>query len=179
MARTDQLVEWVRPLGKALLGAEIGVWEGRLSTHLLRHLPELSLYMIDSWQAPEPDSRYARTGDLKAVLPQSEFDKAKNEAFQRTEFAANRRRILHMTSVEAAKLVRGNTLDFIFIDADHSYEGVAEDLRAWVPKVCVGGIVSGHDIHWDGVHQAVHEYLDTMPGVRLKTGDETTWMFVR
>jgi len=177
--RGDELIHWVKPLGKNLLGAEVGVWEGILSAYLLRHLPGLTLYMIDPWQATERDSRYARSGDRKASLPQSQFDQAKREALQRTEFAANRRRVLHATSATAAASIEATALDFVFIDADHSYEGVAEDLQLWAPKVRPGGIVSGHDIDWDGVNRAVQEHLATIPGVRLYRGDEKTWMFVQ
>ena len=55
--------------------------------------------------------------------------------------------------------------DFVFIDANHSYEAVREDVAAWAPKVRSGGIVSGHDYYPGksykqcGVIQAVDEYV--------------------
>ena len=63
------------------------------------------------------------------------------------------------TSVDAAKLYENNSLDFVFIDADHSYESVREDIDAWLPKIKKGGIISGHDYseHWPGVVKAVDE----------------------
>ena len=66
---------------------------------------------------------------------------------------------LRMPSVEAAKLVGEH--DFVFIDADHSYEAVADDIRAWRPKVSAGGILCGHDYRrWAvGVRRAVDELL--------------------
>jgi len=54
---------------------------------------------------------------------------------------------VRMTSVEAAATYADNSLDFVFIDADHAYESVREDIIAWWPKVKKGGIISGHDYH--------------------------------
>jgi len=52
---------------------------------------------------------------------------------------------MQMPSVDAANLIDDESLDFVFIDANHSYESVAEDIKAWFPKVRKGGIISGHD----------------------------------
>lgn len=52
--------------------------------------------------------------------------------------------------------------DVIFIDMNHSYESVLEDINMWLPKVKLGGYLSGHDYHkehWPGVVSAVNETL--------------------
>ena len=51
--------------------------------------------------------------------------------------------------------------DFIYIDADHSYEGVSRDIEQYLPKVKQNGIIAGHDWHevWPGVQRAVREQL--------------------
>jgi predicted O-methyltransferase YrrM len=52
-------------------------------------------------------------------------------------------------SVEAAKQFEDGYFDFVYIDADHSYKGVTEDLEAWYPKVRKGGMMAGHDyVNW-------------------------------
>lgn len=68
-------------------------------------------------------------------------------------------------SVDVAKKMPNGTLDWIYIDADHSYKSVKEDLEAWYPKVRRGGIISGHDyVEYSnggidfGVIQAVDEF---------------------
>src|SRR5690606_11229810 len=48
-------------------------------------------------------------------------------------------------SVAAAKHVPDGSLDFVYIDADHSYAGVRADIAAWRPKIRAGGIIAGHD----------------------------------
>jgi hypothetical protein len=57
----------------------------------------------------------------------------------------------------SAGLFEDNSIDFIFIDAAHSYEGVMKDLIAWWPKAKIGSLFAGHDADWTGVRQAVEE----------------------
>lgn len=53
------------------------------------------------------------------------------------------------------------SIDFIFIDADHEYEGIMNDIKIWYPKVKRGGIIAGHDYveAFSGVIKAVNEYF--------------------
>jgi predicted O-methyltransferase YrrM len=66
-------------------------------------------------------------------------------------------------SVAASRLYKDDSLDFAFIDADHSYAAVSRDIDAWLPKVRKGGIIAGHDYcNWPGfgVIEAVTERFD-------------------
>jgi predicted O-methyltransferase YrrM len=59
----------------------------------------------------------------------------------------------------AANLPLPGGADFIFIDADHSYEAVKADIAAWSKRLAPGGLIAGHDYdaHWPGVMRAVDE----------------------
>jgi predicted O-methyltransferase YrrM len=63
-------------------------------------------------------------------------------------------------TTEAAKTVYDGSLDFVFIDADHGYEGCLRDIKAWDSKVRDGGIVFGHDIHFPTVQKAVTKLVE-------------------
>jgi predicted O-methyltransferase YrrM len=63
--------------------------------------------------------------------------------------------IINMESKHASAEIADDSLDFIFIDANHSYNSVLEDITLWTPKVKEGGIISGHD------------YCDSHPGVMM------------
>ena len=65
--------------------------------------------------------------------------------------------IMRMSTHDASRFVPDDSLDFVFIDADHSYEGCKQDIEDWACKVRKGGLVSGHDLNWPTVKQAVEE----------------------
>ena len=66
-------------------------------------------------------------------------------------------------SSESARFFEDGSVDFVFIDADHVYDRVKEDILAWLPKVKPGGIIAGHDYNaaHPGVLQAVPEIFGT------------------
>lgn len=74
-------------------------------------------------------------------------------------------KVLDIDSVEASKFVLDRSLDLVFIDGDHSYEGAKRDILAWKPKLKIGGILAGHDYcissdhNCDGPKLAVDELL--------------------
>jgi hypothetical protein len=128
-------------------GAEIGVWHAPLSMKLLKH-ERIELLMVDAYAQWSAQRSLVRR--LNAV----------RRSLKITDFAADRRRMMIMSSKQAAELVPDAFLDFVFIDADHKYESVLEDIHLWTPKVRKDGIVSGHDYDHPkhpGVKQAVYE----------------------
>lgn len=68
---------------------------------------------------------------------------------------------LTVTGARAALLFPDESLDFVFVDADHRYESVTADLRAWWPKIRPGGAMAGHDYdtHWPEVVRAVDDFF--------------------
>jgi hypothetical protein len=99
------------------------------------------------------------------------------------KFMSNTERVKHIItpirsmSVDAAKNYQDNSLDFVFIDGDHSYEACKEDILAWLPKMKTGSILAGHDYGWcPEVQNAVHDVLgqgiekiEDQHGVRYKS----------
>jgi len=68
--------------------------------------------------------------------------------------------VLETTSTKAAETVQA-PLAFLFIDGDHAYESVKQDIAAWTPKIVPGGIVAFHDYgakRHPGVTQAIDEW---------------------
>jgi Methyltransferase domain len=82
--------------------------------------------------------------------------------------------IIPQNSIKAAKLFPDKSLDFCFIDADHTYTSCKNDILAYLPKIKPGGIIAGHDYcdDWPGVKQAVAEIF----GNKFKTDpNEVVW----
>jgi hypothetical protein len=112
--------------------AEIGVWRGWLSDHLFR-LDLDSLILVDPLMSEFPHCS-------RRQHSQKELDKTYKDIVGRMpDFAL----FLRMTSVEAASITENESLDFVFIDADHNR--IAEDIDAWLPKIRKGGVISGDD----------------------------------
>jgi len=168
-------------------GAEIGIWRGEMSEHLLRLLPCLFLVMVDQWEPGRECSKsYRQSGDWLSRQSRSKVQQAKKEAHRRTDFAAGRRAIWHTTSLEAAQTIEAASLDFVFIDAEHTYEAVTADIEVWLPAIKPGGLLSGHDYSppgelspkgWPGVVRAVDEFVERS-GLTLDRGEQATW-FIR
>jgi predicted O-methyltransferase YrrM len=121
--------------------------------------------MVDPWRVPDTDSPYARSGDLNAKWTQEQWDEIYEGAAERTRPYLYRRSMMRMTSAEALPQIPEESLDLVFIDGDHSYEGVKIDL-GWWDKVKPGGIFCGHDYKsrgrkWSGVVRAVDEWAES------------------
>jgi hypothetical protein len=166
------------PIGRPLLGAEIGVLNGRTACRLLHERPQLIHIMIDPWVVPLSDSSYAKQADTNATKPQSAHEKAYIVTKGRVAFAGKRAIIKRMLSHEAAMDVKDRSLDFVFIDGDHSYDGVKKDIELWFPKIKIGGWIGGHDLlhpNLPGVARAVYEAFAEN---KVEKDDNRTW-FVR
>ena len=68
-----------------------------------------------------------------------------------------------MSSTQYASLLEDNSVDFIYIDGNHSYSSVMEDLKIWSKKVKTNGIISGHDFNCPSVNRALYEYFNNPP----------------
>ena len=142
-------------------GAEIGVLSGRLHFKLLVRCPGLSMIAVDSWKDKSGSCTYQNQEANRA------------EFYDRSRTYGSRDRILEMDSLSAAADIPDESLDFIFIDADHSYDGCRKDILHWIPKLKQTGWILGHDFSWPGVNRAVKELLSP---VNCPTADnDETW----
>ena len=116
------------------VGAEIGVEQGQYSEVLCKSNPEAKLYSIDEWQ------RYKKYRDH---VDQNKL----NMFYERTRerLSPYNCEIIKGFSMDVVKQFEDESLDFVYIDSNHCFESVTEDVSAWSKKVRMGGIVSGHD----------------------------------
>lgn len=78
--------------------------------------------------------------------------------------------IVKTTSLQAANRYPDRSISYLMIDASHKYQDVCDDIRAWYPKIKMGGIISGDDYDWEEVNKAV---VDTIP--KHSVYDGSTW----
>lgn len=67
---------------------------------------------------------------------------------------------MKMDSEEGSKCFEDETLDFVYIDGNHTYEHVIADVRNWLPKVKEGGVIGGHDYTYPSVRRAVDRHFE-------------------
>jgi len=134
-------------------GAELGVWKGATFKYLADRHPDVLLYGVDLYAA-QPDNKGPERWVAGENGHEWDHDKYRKDLEQFCS-ARNNCTLMVKSTREASNYIVDGSLDFVFIDADHSYEGVTNDLRWWVPKVREGGLIIGHDIDWDGVKRAV------------------------
>lgn len=119
-------------------GVEVGVNKGEYSTHLLKYWKGKKLYLVDSWRELK---------DYKDICDIDHNGHLNNLActFMTIYDFGKRATIIRELSEDAANLFEDKSLDFVFIDADHSYKGCKNDISLWYPKVKSKGILCGHD----------------------------------
>lgn len=148
LSSRDELPSLLDERGLQGWGAEIGVFRGQFSEHLLANWHGELLISIDPWIEQDPGAYVDKTN-----ASQPEQEARYWEACERLARFGSRSQIWRMTSAEAASRVDNELLDFVYIDARHDEASVTEDLETWWDKVRPGGIISGHD-YIDGVRKA-------------------------
>ena len=126
---------------KFTAGVEIGTDQGEYAELLLKTISNLRLSCIDPWKA----EAYEKGFQPESFEDQSFFDKRYQETIERLSPFAERVTIKRSTSMSALKDFEDNSLDFVYIDGNHDFLNVTQDIHYWTKKVKKGGIVSGHD----------------------------------
>jgi predicted O-methyltransferase YrrM len=152
---------------------EIGSWLGKSTCFMAETIKEnnfnTKFYTVDTF-----------LGEINATDQQEIVQKEGGNIYNR--FLHNMKEAevidyvtpLMTTSEEASKLFDDKSFDFIFIDAEHLYEFVKQDLNNWYPKLKDGGIFAGHDYR-EGVKKAVDEYFQS----RQVQAIGSSWMIVK
>jgi len=183
-ARYETIAEWVREFGWTQ-GAELGLFDGRTHLYLLEQCPALNLIGVDIWDAPGFSEGETKSGE-KCRCPHCEETRASRRATtgaeRRAAVLAGARRagrstILEMTTRAASVQVPPWSQDFVFIDADHSTEGVSADVFRWKSKVKLGGRLIGHDWNMRSVRDGVRAGLNTvnMTHAKINEADDHLW----
>lgn len=121
---------------------EVGSWRGRstafMAVEIANSGKRIQFDAVDTWMGSPSEEHHQQD-------PSVVNDTLYTEFLDNIEPVKQYVRPVRMTSTEAAQSYPDNSLDFVFIDADHTYEAVKQDIEAWWPKVKPGGILAGHD----------------------------------
>jgi hypothetical protein len=153
----DNLGSWLNDNNLTGYGVEVGALSGVYSEIILSSWKGNLLYLVDPWETQSVDVYREDDGRFNhlAAYEQAQELKAKDP----------RAMLLKMLSADAAALFPETMLDFVYIDANHDYEFVLQDMTVWWPKILPGGIMCGHDFYnclkhpfWNEVERAVKQW---------------------
>ena len=174
-------------------GVEVGTFKGTFAREILLNWTG-HLYMVDVWRGLD-DSEYQDGSNHSIHTDAYELTMYNIRGFE------DRATMIRTKSLQGADLFQDESLDFVYIDANHAYDYVVEDMEKWYPKVKKGGYFIGHDyldIDWNnnefqlldngkdilvdsdtlythavfGVNPAVHEFCEKYNHTDLKLTKE-------
>ena len=149
VSNKNTLVNKIKSFNKDIIGVEIGVWEGENLKKLAIECTNIKkIYGVDPYQ---PYGNWKRFVDIDSL------ELAKKEAQNNISNLVNAELIIK-TSLDASKNFEDESLDFIFIDGNHSFESAYTDIVTWYPKAKKGGLFSGDDFSIDGVNDALYKF---------------------
>ncbi len=129
---------------------EIGSWLGKSSSFFADNKkPNQKLICVDTWRGSTDELKGNHTLATKADV----YEIFKKNMGDR-EYTP-----IQKPSKEASLMFKDKSLDAVFIDAQHTYEAVKEDLECWLPKIKDTGYICGHDVQHQPVQQALNEVL--------------------
>ena len=139
------------PIGE-IKAVEVGVYEGINAKYMLLWCDRLKLYLVDAW-----DNIVIYTGGPVQNRDYCQMIKSASEI--NTFGFENRIVKTGKNSLEAVKDFSDESMDYVYIDGDHTYRAALNDMKAWYPKVKKGGILGGHDVAMEQVSAALDDFI--------------------
>lgn len=158
------LRELINELPCGLTMAEVGVFAGESTRLFLESGQVARLYAVDPW-----DGDYDEGSGWTCPFAWVDVERT----FRRWAQSEPSVVTLPMRSLEAKECFAAASLDFVYIDAGHSFADVWADIMAWAPKVGAGGWLGGHDFSpaFPGVQVAVRKAAR-----EFKVFRDTSWL---
>ena len=161
---SDKRAYIIEQLKKNSVIVEVGVWRGEFSKKIYNISNPKMLVLVDSWTYDEQVRGCAPQVNGKEPLSQKYFDDAKEETFNKFR-NKNNVVILSEDSQNSSSNYKDNYFDYIYLDAEHTYQAVSNDLDMWFSKLKKNGVLFGDDYYWreeDGtlsLHKAYQDFI--------------------
>lgn len=182
--RGDEILRRIKDVSHPVV-VELGVATGNLSSYLLSRRADLTLIMVDSWLGEECQSKeYKATCDSNAHHSQDEQDRRAKLVTDRMDQYGARAVVMRGTTIDALDFINDESVDLVFIDADHSSFGCLADIENYIHKVKFGGWIGGHDYENNdprfdfGVTKSVDEW-SKQNDHEIELGENFTWWHLK
>ena len=165
------LVDVIKNLQGDLIGVEIGVCNGVTSEYWSQQIPHIKkLFAVDSYPSFVDWDGTRVTEERQAETMRR--CKERLAKYPNVEF-------VHMSSLQFGATLEDDSLDFVFIDGDHSYEATLKDIQTYWSKVKTGGVFAGHDINLTSVTNAIGEFFKDKPETKIATVENNAWYIIK
>jgi predicted O-methyltransferase YrrM len=142
---------------KNLQIVEIGSYCGASGEIIAKNFPNSTLNCVDPWE------KYVEEGSTYDLDRQELELKEAEGIFDKVMSQYNNVKKNKMSSIQYASSIEDESIDFVYIDGNHQYTSIKEDLEVWGKKIKKGGIISGHDFGWEMVAKALKEFFNEDP----------------
>jgi len=161
--KTDGLVALCEKLiKKYMIGVEIGSFAGISSEVFALFAKQITC--IDGWDISVEHGGYLEVNKDGLLIAESKFDEIKNQYENIIK--------IKKLSIDACNLFEDKSLNFVYIDANHTYKSVMQDIKIWKPKIKENGFLIGHDYHRKEVLKALNDSKITV----LKIFEDSSWV---
>ena len=163
------------------VAVELGAWKGRstccMGVEIANSGKPITFYTVDHWRGVAGEEGYDADPDEAAGRLFATFQ-------QNIAPVASFVNVIRSDSASAAERFVDGSVDFLYVDASHTYAGVLRDLIAWFPKVRTGGLIAGDDwcfsVHGEHcVRNAVRDFFgraSTQIAVEPGSGPNSEWL---
>lgn len=160
-------------LGKIEKAVEIGQRVGNNAEVIMKETDIKELYLVDPY-LPYQDNSKEEIIDVNQEL-QNVYKKG---MLHRLCHYGDRLSFLNTTSEKASTLFEDKTFDYVYIDGDHHYNQVLNDMRLWYPKIKENGVLGGHDFKgkFPEIVKAVVDFADENNLKVVYNGDSDWWL---
>lgn len=135
---------------------ELGTYKGDSAAQWVANLPGATIYLVDTWR-PMPGTRNKRITSRNTVESMEEIYQGLKEKYQDTNV-----HLLRTSTIAATGLFYNESVDAVYLDADHTYLGVLADIDWWKKKMKPGAIMAGHDYTKGSVRDALATRFDSI-----------------
>lgn len=135
---------------------ELGTWKGKsaafMAVEIANSRKPITFYTVDTFQGSDEPAHHK-----DPVIQQGRLEEVAKANLR--PVLGRYVRIVKSDSAEFAGTFEDESVDFVFVDAGHTFELVSADIAAWWPKIRPGGVLAGDDFTWKGVQSAVTAYF--------------------
>jgi predicted O-methyltransferase YrrM len=159
-----KLCKWANQNGAIGKCVEIGSYSGEGTVVLADHFKEV--LAVDPWEnGYDPNDVASHQCPMEDVF----------NAFKERITPLGNVLYIRGKSIDALQSFKNGSLDLVYIDGDHRYEGALADINGWLPKLRKGGCMTGHDFSFPTVRQALSE---TFRGDYLALFQGDSWGYI-